>query len=70
MKSYSLEKQWAQAHRMNGKTRKETREADSVKKLGWLDHSLTYSAAYIEGIRMVRHNGKRVRCQTFPLGSS
>lgn len=54
---------------MNGKTRNTPGGADSVKKLDWLDPSLTYTAAYIEGIRMVQHNGKRGRCHTFPLGS-
>lgn len=69
MKAQGLEKQCAQALRMSGKTRYIPQEAGSVKKLDWLDPSLTYTAAYIEGIRMVRHNGRRGRSQTFPLRS-
>ena len=55
-------------YRMNGKIWKALGGADSVK-LDWLDAPLPYTGAYIEGIRMVQHTGKRVRCQDLPLGS-
>lgn len=35
---------------MNGKTWYAPREADSVKKLDWLDPRLPHTGAYVEGI--------------------
>lgn len=56
------------AYWMYGKISYAPWRKDSVEKSDWLDRLLPYIGTYIEEIRTVWYNGKRVRYQDLPFG--
>lgn len=55
-------------YRMNGKIWYVPQVVDYIEKLNWLEAPLPHTGEYIEGIRMVWHNERRVRYQDLSFG--